>query len=409
VTSRKVAKSQGRKGVVRTLFASLRLCVFVTCLVGCASTTTQLPELDTPPFHRAFWAVHVEEDDGTVLYSQNADKLMIPASNRKLSTAATVANCLGFDTRLATTIWRDGDDLVIAGDGDPSLGSWRYERDDDFRHAAAALRTHGLTRVRDIVIDVSAFDRVTIPPGWKVGYLGDPYAAPVDAIAWNENGAAGKSIPDPAGRAGEVMRDSLLFAGIEVTGAVRINTERRTWGEKLLEIPSPFVAQLLTTVLKNSHNLYAEMLLKRVGGGTYATAFAVDRAFLTSEVKLDGDSFRFSDGSGLAADNLTTAKATIRVLRWMNEPARRGMWWALLSQPANEGTLRRRLVALDQRVRGKTGTLSGVNALSGIIAMPDGRYRYFSVMVNHHAGDGDEAQKVIDRVVERFAGTAGRR
>jgi serine-type D-Ala-D-Ala carboxypeptidase/endopeptidase (penicillin-binding protein 4) len=388
----------------------VRLAFICLLLVVCASTTrTELPELDTPPFHRALWAVHVEEDDGTVLYSLNADKLMIPASNRKLSTAATVATCLGFDTRLATTIWRDNEDLVISGDGDPSLGSWRYERDDDFRHAAAALHARGLTRVRDIVVDVSAFDRVTIPFGWKVGYLGEPYAAPVDAIAWNENGEAGKAIADPPARAGKAMFDALVIEGIDVTGAVRINTERRAWSEKLLEIPSPFVAQLLTTVLKNSHNLYAEMLLKRVGGGTYGTAFEIDRQFLTSEIGLEGDSFRFADGSGLAADNLTTARATIRILRWMNDPARRGMWWALLSQPADAGTLRRRLVALQQRVRGKTGTLSGVNALSGMIAMPDGRYRYFSIMVNHHAGDGDVAEQLIDRIVERFAGTAGRR
>ena len=40
-----------------------------------------------------------------------------------------------------------------------------------------------------------------------------------------------------------------------------------------------------------------------------------------------------------------------------------------------------------------------MNALSGIIAMPDGRYRYFSIMVNHHIGDGDEAVKLIDDLV----------
>lgn len=383
-----------------------RWIAFVFLLTGCATTTQtafELPELDTPPFQRAYWAIQVEEDDGTVLYSLNADKLMMPASNRKLSASATIANCLGFDTELATQLWRDGEDLVIVGDGDPSLGSWRYERDDDFMNAAAALRARGITRVRDVIVDVSRFDRITIPYSWKVGYLGEPYAAPVDAIAWNENGAAGKSIPDPAALAGRVMLDALLFNGIETTGTARVNTEPRAWAEKLLDIPSPPVAQLLTTVLKNSHNLYTEMLLKRAAGGTYESAFAVDRAFLTTEVGLEGDSFRFADASGLSADNLTTAAATIRVLRWMNHPSRRGMWWALLSQPANEGTLRRRLVALHDRVRGKTGTIGGVNALSGIIAMPDGGYRYFSIMINHHAGDGDEAVKIIDQVVERFA------
>jgi serine-type D-Ala-D-Ala carboxypeptidase/endopeptidase (penicillin-binding protein 4) len=379
--------------------------IFISLLfAGCATTTTvELPELRTPPFDHAYWAVHIEEDDGRVLYSQNADKLMIPASNRKLSASATIANCLGFDTRLATEIWRDGEDLVVVGDGDPTLGSWRYERDEDFLRVAEALRARGVTRVRDVVIDVSRFDRITIPGGWKAGYLDEPYAAPVDAIAWNENGEAGKAIHDPAARAARVLIDALVINDIAVTGTARVQTEPRAWQEKLLEIPSPTVAHMLTTVLKNSHNLYAEMLLKRAGGGTYAQAFAVDRAFLTSEVKLEGDWFRFADGSGLASDNLTTARATIRLLRWMDHPSRRGMWWALLSQPATEGTLRRRLVALEHRLRGKTGTIGGVNALSGIIAMPDGRHRYFSIMVNHHAGDGDEAVKIIDRVVERFA------
>lgn len=391
-------------------FLTAALIVLIT---GCATTAPQqpvaLPELDTPPFHRAYWAVHIEEDDGTVLYSQNADKLMIPASNRKLSTAATAANCLGFDTRISTEIWRDREDLVVLGNGDPSLGSWRYDRDADFMNAAAALRARGLTRVRDLIIDVSRFDRITVPGSWEVGYLDEPYAAPVDAISWNENGEAGKAIRDPAARAAQAMIDALWVNGIEMTGTFRVQTEPRTYEAKLLDIPSPFVAQLLATVLKNSHNMFAEALLKVAGGGTYANAFAVDRAFLVSEVGLEGNSFRFADGSGLSADNLTTARATIRLLRWMNEPSRRGMWWALLSQPATEGTLRRRLVALSDRLRGKTGTIGGVNALSGIIAMPGGRYRYFSIMINHHAGDGDEAVKIIDRIVERFAGRSAQR
>jgi D-alanyl-D-alanine carboxypeptidase len=60
-------------------------------------------------------------------------------------------------------------------------------------------------------------------------------------------------------------------------------------------------------------------------------------------------------------------------------------------------------VALEDRVRGKTGTINSVNALSGIIAMPGGRFRYFSIAVNHHIGDSDETVKVIDAIVERAA------
>jgi D-alanyl-D-alanine carboxypeptidase/D-alanyl-D-alanine-endopeptidase (penicillin-binding protein 4) len=374
---------------------------------SCATTTPPLsfaPLIQTPPFDKAFWAIHVEEDDGRVLYSLNADKLVMPASNRKLFASATIASCLGADAQLHTEIFRDGEDLVIRGDGDPSLGSWRYERDADFDRLAELLRARGIIRVREVVVDVSAFDRVTIPGGWKNGNLGSDYAAPVDAITWGESELpVDRATPDPALHAGNTLRGALERHGIAVSG-VRVNTEPRAWGEKVADLPSPFVAQLLQTVLKNSHNLYAEMLLKRSAAGTYDSAFARERVFLTTEVGLDGSAFRFVDGSGLAPDDLMTARSAMKVVRWMNEPSRRALWWPTLATPNQDGTLRRRLVTLEDRLRGKTGTINGVAALSGIIAMPNGRFRYFSIVVNHHTGEGSDAVKIIDAIVERIAG-----
>lgn len=379
-------------------------------LTACATTTPPAPDpvaalIDRPPFDHAFWSIRVEEDDGRVLYSRNAGKLTIPASNRKLFAAATIANCLGADTKLTTEVWRDGDDLIVRGDGDPSLGSWRYERSGDFDQLARTLRAKGITRVRDVIADVSAFDRVTIPGGWKYGNLGSDYSAPVDALTWGENELPGdRAVSDPALYTADTLRDALVLWGVDVTGTTRVNSEPRVWQERVATIPSPFIGQLLGTVLKNSQNLYAEMLLKRAGGGTYDRAFALERAFLTSEPRIGTELFHFVDGSGLAPDDLVAPLATIRLLRWMNDPVRRGFWWMTLAQPANDGTLRRRLVTLEHRLRGKTGTINGVAALSGIIAMPDGRYRYFSIAVNHHAGDGDAAVKIIDAIVARFAG-----
>jgi D-alanyl-D-alanine carboxypeptidase len=357
--------------------------------------------VDAPPFDRAVWGIDVEDDAGRTLYARNAGKLMIPASNRKLFSAAMVIDCLGADARLATSIWRDGDDLVVVGDGDPSLGSARYERDGDFDLIAEQLRARGITRVRDLVMDVSHFDRITVPPGWKVNYLTDAYGAPVDAIAWQENARGEHAVADPPGSALAALRDVLTLHDITVAGVSRINTAPRTWQEKLFELPSPFVAQLLTTVLKNSHNLYAEMLYKRAAGGTYEQAFATERAFLLADAHVADGSFRFMDGSGLAPDDLVAPESVVRILRWMNDPSRRGFWWTVLAQPANEGTLRRRLITLEPRLRGKTGTLASVNTLSGIIAMPDGTYRYFTILLNHHLAA--EATKAVDAIAARIA------
>lgn len=384
----------------------LRLIAVALLLTSCA--TTSAPPLATSidatihraPFHHAFWSILVEEEDGRVLYARNAEKLTIPASNRKLFVSATAAECLGIDGQLVTEIWRDGEDLVLRGDGDPSLGSWRYERSGDFESLAALLQSRGITRVRDVIADVSSFDRNLIPGSWKVGNLGSDYSAPVDAITWGESEIpVDKAVPDPALHAATALRDALFLYGIEITGVPRVQTEPRAWGERIATLPSPFIGQLLGTVLKNSHNLYAEMLLKRSGDGTYRGGLARERTFLTGAPRIEGDSFRFADGSGLSPEDLVTPEATVRVLRWMNDPLRRGYWWSTLAQPNNEGTLRNRLKPFEQRLRGKTGTINGVAALSGILAMPDGRFRYFAIVCNHHPGDGDGAVKIIDEVV----------
>jgi D-alanyl-D-alanine carboxypeptidase len=87
----------------------------------------------------------------------------------------------------------------------------------------------------------------------------------------------------------------------------------------------------------------------------------------------------------------------------MNDPSRRPFWWPTLAQPNHEGTLRRRLIPFEQRLRAKTGTINGVAALSGILIMPDGHVRYFAIVANHHGGDGDEVVNIIDEVVSKIA------
>ena len=80
---------------------------------------------------------------------------------------------------------------------------------------------------------------------------------------------------------------------------------------------------------------------------------------------------------------------------------RRGLFWSVLATPGEEGTLRRRLLPLADRLRAKTGTLRGVNALSGILAGAHGRYRYFSILINHHTAES--ATRAIDDMVTAIA------
>lgn len=388
------------------------LAIVILLTIASAARAETLAELidrtaAAPPFDRAVWGIVVEEEDGTRLYARNADTLLMPASNRKLFAAATVVECLGPDHQFSTELWRDGEDVVLRGDGDPSFGG-RYDDSPSLALAPLvdALQRRGVRRVRDVIADVSRFDRETVPGSWKVGNLPYSYAAPVDALTYAENVSGDYAVVEPGLFAAAALRDALIAAGIRVEGRVRLSTTPRAWRERVAAVPSPFVRQILTTVLKNSHNLFTEVLFKDLSAtpASYDQSLAIERRFLTEEVGLGENDFRFVDGCGLSSDDLVTPAALIRIVRWMNAPARRATFLPLMAETGGEGTLRNRNASLGSRVHAKTGTINGVNALSGTVTMPDGRSRYFSIVINHHLADGSDANRAIDAIVAAIAG-----
>jgi len=393
--------------------------------------------------------------------------LLMPASNRKLFTAAAVASCIGFDHQFATELWLDGDDVILRGGGDPSLGGrYAFDRDAVFKPFVDALRSRGVAEIKgDVIADASLFDRNTLPAGWEWDDLFYYYAVPVDALAYNENvvgvmaddcarpvvatdppfiPATAKvtcneekepvvrseknntvtiegempqhyqtlaAVSDPALYAGQAFAEALRQAGIRVRGTVRVNGTPRTMTlagrERVASIQSPFVSDLLATVLKPSQNHYAETLLKNLSAGeapaSYAASLDAERRFLIGEAGLSEGEFRFQDGSGLSSHDLVTASAVVKLLRWMDDPSRRGAWWQLLATPGEEGTLRRRLLPLAARFRGKTGSISGVNSLSGIVRGANGGTRYFSIVLNHHLAGSGQTLRTIDAMASAIA------
>lgn len=443
----------------RHLKSSLSLSVALLLASACATTTPLAGRIDRatadPALQHAIWGIDVQDDWGSVLYERNAHTLLIPASNRKLFAASTALDCFGIDHHFDTELWLDGGNVVIRGSGDPSLGGrWAFDRDAVFAAFVDALRAHRIASVGDIIADVSLFDRETIPGSWEWEDIGTDYGAPVEALAYNENVVgvtvqncanpaittdppfvaatahitcgvgepaihsdpsngltidgtmspqfqALVSIADPALYAAQAFRESLLHAGIAVRGTTRVNTTPQSWSERLAVIESPPLSQLLSVMLKNSQNLYAEMMFK-ASAGTYAGAEELERRFLTGTVGIDGSEFRFVDGCGLSARDFVTPAAIVSLLRWMNQPWHRGTFWSILATPGEEGTLHRRLLPLAARLRGKTGSIGGVNALSGMIAGAHG-YRYFSIVLNHHTTGSAEAIRAIDEIANAIA------
>lgn len=127
--------------------------------------------LDHPALVRAHVGMVVQvAETGELLFSHNAHRRFVPASNTKLVTGAVALHALGpshrWSTRLvATGPVREGTvdgDLWIVGDGDPHLTRGELDR---WRRI---LREAG---VRRIAGDVVGDDRAFPPPQWGEGWM----------------------------------------------------------------------------------------------------------------------------------------------------------------------------------------------------------------------------------------------
>ncbi len=153
--------------------------------------------LDAPPFDRALWGVAIANPRGRLVFKRNGDRLFVPASNVKLVVAAVASALLPPDYRYRTSVYAAGPvdrgtvrgDLVLYGRGDPTLSARYYPSElAAFDELADSLKARGITRVAgDLVGDASYFDSATTHPSWQGYDLNWWYAAPVTALAFNDN------------------------------------------------------------------------------------------------------------------------------------------------------------------------------------------------------------------------------
>jgi serine-type D-Ala-D-Ala carboxypeptidase/endopeptidase (penicillin-binding protein 4) len=141
-------------------------------------------------------------DTGRVLFEQDADKWMQPASNMKLYTVAAALDRLGPDYRFVTSVYAPArpdasgairGDLIIYGRGDPSYATrFNPSGDADYYRAinelASNIANAGVRRVEgDLVGDESYFSGSAIPAGWEWDDLQWWYGAEVSALTVNDN------------------------------------------------------------------------------------------------------------------------------------------------------------------------------------------------------------------------------
>ena len=164
--------------------------------------------LAQPQLARADWGIHVVDiESGKTIYSRNADRLFLPASNEKLLTTSAVMAYVGPDYRFRTTVETTGKidaagrlsgDLVIVGRGDPNISgrvlpyhikSQRNPPHTQILEDMADQVVHNGVKVvdGDIIGDDTLYAPQRYAAGWSQDDLQWLDGAGISALTFNDN------------------------------------------------------------------------------------------------------------------------------------------------------------------------------------------------------------------------------
>jgi D-alanyl-D-alanine carboxypeptidase/D-alanyl-D-alanine-endopeptidase (penicillin-binding protein 4) len=122
------------------------------------------------------------------------EDLLMPASNQKVLVLATAVDALGPDAVFRTVLGVRGNDLVVIGDGDPTLGDPEVASDhgvqplafiDEWANALKAAGRASITG--DMIVDATIFDEEFVHPDWDTNDLLKWYGAPVGGLNLSNN------------------------------------------------------------------------------------------------------------------------------------------------------------------------------------------------------------------------------
>jgi len=387
-------------------------------------------------FRNAEWGVLiVNPRTGDTLYSKNAGKLFMPASNMKIITSAAALTLLGPDYAYKTTFLADGPvhdslldgNLLVIGRGDPTISdNMRGFATTAMDALADSIRAHGIRQITGSLARIGdAFPDSIHGYGWEWDDLGEYYGAGVDELIFNEGMAPTTPRPPP-----DTVRDSLYSGPAKDPATAYLNAFNDALLRKQITVeagvmesilPTPFKMDTLFTfvslpmrniipaLMKPSQNQIAEILLKTIGlerGGMGTADSArkiVGQQLLAWGVQPDG--FVIRDGSGLSRHDLVSPETLVRVLDRIQQDTAFAVYYNAMPIAGVDGTLKDRMkgTPAEGNVHAKTGSISAARSLSGYVTTSDGERLIFSILANNWTTPSSAVTGIADQIAAALA------
>ena len=273
-----------------------------------------------------------------------------------------------------------------------------------------SIKTNPVTKYISItnqsitVDDTTDFKKLKITRDWKK--LNNSFAITGNVLDTASTDTFQRNVHDPTMYSGTVFAEMLQSRGINIEHVIKGILPAGTM--KVAEHRSKPVQHALTEFMKRSENLTAELLVKHIGAvvydtvGTWNNGLLAIKTFLHDTVKIDTNTFRLSDGSGVSRYNYSSPDHFIKLLTWAyNNKTVRDKFLNTFPIGGWDGTLEDRMQNEESlaKIIAKTGTLSGVSCLSGYIFTTRGDPLAFSILMNGYVDEAKPFRNLQDKIV----------
>jgi serine-type D-Ala-D-Ala carboxypeptidase/endopeptidase (penicillin-binding protein 4) len=349
------------------------------------------------------------------LWQQQDDVQMQPASTNKTLTTAAALLALDREARVTTRVVAADQPgasgvIVLVGGGDPTLSAAPPGQDTWYQGAARIsdladqVRRSGVTPTA-VQVDTSLFSGPTMAPGWDPADIEGGDIAPIESVMLD----AGRIQPatdesrrsvTPALDAGHALASAL---GVDPRQVTIANHAAPVGARQLAAVQSAPLIERLNEMMSVSDNVMAECIAREVAASmqrSLSFAGAVDAVTnRLNTAHIDTGSATLQDSSGLSVDDRLTAKildAVVQAAAGPDQPALRPLL-DLLPIAGGSGTLSDRFADTAPGVgpagwlRAKTGSLTAINALAGVVTDRSGRVLTFALISNDAGPTGRTA------------------
>ncbi|STY29268.1 D-Ala-D-Ala carboxypeptidase [Legionella wadsworthii] len=393
-----------------------------------------------------------EADTDKIVYSRNPNKLLSPASGMKLLTAAAALYQLGPDYRFITSLTRKDQNYYIQFTGSPSftvdnlnslllnlkkknvaiingnmiIDSSQYQPPfypsgtsyDDLGWYYAAPDTAAILNENKVTYELTSAKELGGPVKIRAKTLPKALTLENELVTVSKEEEKNHcsmnleikpqntirlygcmiqdknpklielAIPNPLLLAQQIIKNVLNENKIKLAGKITTGITP-TNSEFIASFHSQPMDRLVTHMLQESDNLYANSITKKLGysltrKGTHKEGAYAIKKILSEHTHLDMSQMEIVDGEGTRYNLVTPEQMVVLLSDIYHDQKMKNVFFRALPQAGATGTLKDRMkkTMLENKVYAKTGSMHDISSLSGFLINPHEKTYIFSIIIN---------------------------